>query len=114
MEFSTTAISVLLLVAMALPGFILIKCKLIKPSGIPYFAAVLLYVCQPFLCLRSFLQVNYTTELLKNLGIVFLISLLGQALLFGLMWLIFYKKFDDIKLLNNLWMMVFRSKYILI
>lgn len=94
MNFSTTAISVLLLVAMALPGYILVKIKVIKPSGIPYFAAVLLYVCQPFLSWRSFLQVNYSLELLKNLGIVFLIALAGQGILFGLLWLIFYRWFD--------------------
>ena len=43
MDFSTTAINVLLLVAMAIPGFILMKAKVVKPSSIAYFSAVLLY-----------------------------------------------------------------------
>ncbi|MEG1663551.1 MAG: hypothetical protein RR338_06145, partial [Clostridia bacterium] len=94
MNFSTTAINVLLLVAMAIPGFLLMKSKVVKPSAIAYFAAVLLYVCQPFLSLRSFLRVEYSTELLKNLGIVFVFSLLAQLLLFFVMWLILHKKFD--------------------
>ena len=56
--FSTTAISVLLLVAMAIPGFIVVKAKIVKPAAISAFAAVLLYISQPFLSFRSFLQVE--------------------------------------------------------
>ena len=59
-SFSTTALSVLLLLAMAIPGFIVIKTKVVKASVISGFAAVLLYVSQPFLSVRSFLQVEYT------------------------------------------------------
>ena len=54
MEFGTTAVTVLLLVAMAIPGFILVKAKVIKPHAISYFSAVLLYASQPFLSIRSF------------------------------------------------------------
>ncbi len=60
-----------------------------------YFSAVLLYVCQPFLSLRSFMEVEYSKELIANLGIVFGFSLLVQGLLFLILWLIFYKKFDN-------------------
>lgn len=94
MDFSTTAINVLLLVAMAIPGFILMKAKVVKPSSIAYFSAVLLYVCQPFLSLRSFLQVKFTPELAVNLAIVFGVSMLVQGALFCLLWLILCKKFD--------------------
>lgn len=94
MSFLSTAVTVLLLVAMAVPGYILIKVKLVKPQGIAYFAAVLLYVSQPFLSLRSFMQAHYTKELAINLGIVFVVSLLAQAVFFLVLWLILYKKFD--------------------
>lgn len=94
MSFSTTAISVLLLVAMAIPGFFLVKAKIIKPKAIKYFAALLLYVSQPFLSLRSFLQVSYSTSLLANLGIVFAVSMLMQGAVFALMVLILRKWFD--------------------
>ncbi|MEG1662726.1 MAG: AEC family transporter [Clostridia bacterium] len=94
MEFTTTAISVLLLVAMAIPGFLLTKSKLVKPSAIAYFAAVLLYVCQPFLSLRSFLQVQYSLELLKNLGIVFGFTMVTQIALFLVLYFVLKRKFD--------------------
>lgn len=95
MEFTTTAVTVLLLVAMAVPGFILMKVKLVKPTAMAYFSAVLLYVCQPFLSLRSFMQVEFSLSLLANLGIVFGISLVAQLALFAVIWLILKKKFDD-------------------
>ena len=94
MDFTTTAVSVLLLVAMAIPGFILMKAKVVKPSSIAYFSALLLYVCQPFLSLRSFLQVEFTKELAINLAIVFAISMLAQGLLFGILWAVLFRKFD--------------------
>ena len=95
MEFGTTAVTVLLLVAMAIPGSILVKAKVIKPHAISYFSAVLLYASQPFLSIRSFLQADYTPELAVNLGIVFLFSLLAQGLLFGVLWAILARRFDD-------------------
>ncbi len=94
--FSTTAISVLLLVAMAIPGFIVVKAKIVKPAAISAFAAVLLYISQPFLSFRSFLQVEYTKEIAINLAIVFAASLVFQGVLFLILWLIFRTKFDDI------------------
>ncbi len=94
MAFGSTAVNVLLLVAMAIPGFILVKVKVIKPRAISYFSAVLLYVSQPFLSIRSFLQVEYTKELAINLAIVFAVSFLAQGVVFCVLWLIFYKKFD--------------------
>ena len=94
MDFKTTAINVLLLVAMAIPGFLLMKAKVVKPKGIAYFSAVLLYVSQPFLSLRSFLKVGYDLTLLKNLGIVFAFSMLAQLLIFVTLWLILRKWFD--------------------
>lgn len=94
MDFKTTAINVLLLVAMAIPGFLLVKSKLVKAGALAPFSALLLYVCQPFLSLRSFLEVEYTKQLAVNIGIVFGVAVAAQLLVFGIMWLILNKKFD--------------------
>ncbi len=95
MDFSTTALSVLLLVAMAIPGFILVKVKIIKPSAISSFSALLLYVCQSFLSLRSFMEVEYSKELALNLLIVFGISILFQFFLLGVIFAILRRKYDN-------------------
>ena len=85
MGFSTTAVSVLLLVAMAVPGYLLIKTKMLPQKAITYLSVLLLYVSQPFLSIRSFLEVSYTPQLAVNLAIVFGVSLAGQAVIFGVM-----------------------------
>lgn len=95
MGFSTTAISVLLLVAMAVPGYLLIKTKMLPQKAITYLSVLLLYVSQPFLSIRSFLEVSYTLQLAVNLAIVFGVSLAGQAVIFGVMWLVLRRRFDD-------------------
>lgn len=95
MGFSTTAVSVLLLVAMAVPGYLLIKTKMLPQKAITYLSVLLLYVSQPFLSIRSFLEVSYTPQLAVNLAIVFGVSLAGQALIFGVMWLVLRRRFDD-------------------
>ncbi len=95
MGFSTTAVSVLLLVAMAVPGYLLIKSKMLPQKAITYLSVLLLYVSQPFLSIRSFLEVSYTPQLAVNLAIVFGVSLAGQAVIFGVMWLVLRRRFDD-------------------
>lgn len=95
MGFSTTAVSVLLLVAMAVPGYLLIKSKMLPQKAITYLSVLLLYVSQPFLSIRSFLEVSYTPQLAVNLAIVFGVSLAGQAVVFGVMWLVLRRRFDD-------------------
>lgn len=95
MGFSTTAVSVLLLVAMAVPGYLLIKTKMLPQKAITYLSVLLLYVSQPFLSIRSFLEVSYTPQLAVNLAIVFGVSLAGQAVVFGVMWLVLRRRFDD-------------------
>ena len=95
MDFSTTAINVLVLVALAIPGFLLVKSKLIKAKAIPYFSAVLLYVCQPFLSLQSFLKVEYSTTILAGMGWTFLFAVVTQLALFLILWAVFKRKFDN-------------------
>lgn len=94
MDFSTTAINVAILLAMALPGFILVKGKLIKEHAIQYFSVLLLYVNQSFLSLYSFLKIEYTKQLAVNIGIVFLITLGIQLVTFCVLWLCLRRWFD--------------------
>lgn len=102
MDFKTTAINVLVLVALAIPGFLLVKTKLIKAGAIPFFSAVLLYVCQPFLSLQSFLKVEYSTRILAGMGWTFLFSVVTQLGLFLVLWAIFKSKFNDLEITSHL------------
>lgn len=92
MQFELTISYTLMMLAFAIPGYIAVKCKAIKPTAIAAFAFVLLYVNQPFLSIYSFMQAEYSLELLKEMGIVFGISSLVQVLMLTVMYFIFLRK----------------------
>ena len=81
----------------AVPGFILVKAKAIKPDSISAFSKVLMFVCQPALTLYSFNKADFTKELGINLLIFFAVITAAQLLFIGFFCLIFRKKFNDIR-----------------
>jgi predicted permease len=97
MQFSLTAITVLMMLVYAIPGYLLIKSKMIKPNNISGFATVLLYVCQPCLSLYSFQKVIYSKELAINMLMFFGLSALLQLFMLGMAYLLLHKKYDNPK-----------------
>lgn len=95
MQFSQTAVNVLIMLAYAVPGYLLVKSKAIKPDSISAFAKLLLYVCQPCLSIYSFQKVPYTPTLLRNMGIFIGINLAIMLLILAAMYLVFHKKYAD-------------------
>ena len=69
--FITALIEVALLVAMAIPGFLIRKFKMIGDGAVSTLVVVLLYVGQPFLTINSFLKCRFNPEMLVNMAIVF-------------------------------------------
>lgn len=85
------------MLAYAVPGFLLIKTKAIKPESISAFSKTLMYVCQPALTLYSFNKATYSNELALNLVIFFAIITLAQLLFIGIFFAIFRKKMEDVR-----------------
>jgi predicted permease len=85
MNFLTSLISVGLLVALAAPGYILRKLKMLPDDFTSGLVTVLLYVSSPFLTISAFMQVAFSRVLLRNmvvvgvLGFVFLIGAFGVS-----------------------------------
>lgn len=96
-EFKTTLIMVGIMLAYAIPGFILIKAKAVKSDHIASFSKLLMFVCQPALTLYSFNKANFTKELGLNLLIFFAIITLAQLVFIGVFYLIFRKKMSDVR-----------------
>lgn len=96
-EFKVTLIMVGIMLAYAVPGFILIKVKAIKPDSISAFSKLLMFVCQPVLTLYSFNKADYSKELCINLLIFFVIITVVQLVFIGIFYLIFRKKMEDVK-----------------
>lgn len=95
--FLTTLIWVAIMLAYAVPGFLVVKTKMVKATAIPAFATVLMYVCQPGLTLYSFNLADYTPQLLKNMGIFFGIVTALQITFLMFFYLLWKKKFNDVK-----------------
>ena len=97
MFFATTLSCVAIMLLYSVPGFLVVKTKLVRPEAIPGFATVLMYVCQPALTIYSFEKVEFSREVALNCllfcGIVLLI--LGLAL--AAAYAVFHKRFADEK-----------------
>lgn len=82
MDFLTTLIQVLILLALAVPGFILKKLKLMNDFSVSTLVNILMYVALPFLLVESFLTNKFTKETLVNMGITVGFALLCMLILF--------------------------------
>ena len=88
-------VSTMLLYAM--PGFILIKTKVVQKDQISAFAKLLMYVCSPCLVFNSLTRNTFSMSLFKEMLIGF--AFIFSAFLIGLItfFFIFKKKSDDVK-----------------
>ncbi len=66
-QFKTTLIMVGIMLAYAVPGYIIIKAKAVKSDHIASFSKLLMYVCQPALTLYSFNKADFSKQLGINL-----------------------------------------------
>lgn len=73
--FLTGAISVGMLLLMAVPGFILGKMRSVNTeNAVKFLSVMLLYILQPFVTFDSFLNTAYDPEVLINIVIVFVFT----------------------------------------
>jgi len=95
--FLTTLTLVGIMLLTAVPGFILVKVKAVKPDHIKSFSKVLMFVCQPALTVYSFNKADYTPELGINLLIFLGIITAVQLVFIGTFYLIFRKRMGDVR-----------------
>ncbi|MCI8413679.1 MAG: hypothetical protein HFE47_06285 [Clostridia bacterium] len=96
-EFKTTLIMVGIMLAYAVPGFLLVKAKAVKSEHISSFSKVLMYVCQPALTLYSFNKADFSKELGVNLLVFLGVITAVQLLFIGFFFFVFRKKSDDVR-----------------
>lgn len=93
LAFKTVAVMLLF----AVPGFLFIKCRLIKEHSISVLAKLLLFVCQPCLVVTSLTGFEFSGKTALELLIVFAVILVSELLMTGLLFLILRRKFDNVK-----------------
>ena len=86
MSFSVTLATVALMLVYTIPGYLLMKKKLVKPDSISTLATLLLYVCSPFQTVYAMQQVEYSPYMVKYLAITLG---LGFVLMGGVMALLY-------------------------
>ena len=91
-SFLNVFITVLFLVVLAVPGFILAKAKLVGHEGEKAISSVVLYVCQPALVFLAFQKTSYSDTIGINILIVAGLALAVHFVMIGLMFLVFRNK----------------------
>lgn len=96
MNFQTSLLAVAVMLLYALPGWLLVKTKIVKGDAIHNFSKVLLYVSQPCLTVYSFSRVTFSWEMTGKLALCFLFAVVIQAGLVLLLFFVFKKKRNEI------------------
>lgn len=94
----TTVIAVATMLAYAIPGYLTVKSKLIKPESISAFSVVLMYVCQPMLTITSFLNATFSLNFFWQMIVAFVLAGVLQFFVIIIAYLCLRKYYDkDIK-----------------
>lgn len=93
MDFGITIVSMLTLLALAIPGYILRKFNIVRREMIKELSFILLYISQPILLIVSFQQVEYREQVLVNMGYLVLVCLFCVVTISIIARVIFSKNF---------------------
>lgn len=95
-NFTITLIAVAVMLGYAVPGFLLVRTKHIHKDSLQAFATVLMYVCSPCLNIYTIINAPFSMKLVKEAGIVFVVSLAVQVFILLFFKYLFRKKFEDV------------------
>ncbi len=93
--FLITLLAVAMLLILAVPGYLLLKRKMVSEDCISGFSKVLMYVCQPCLAVYTFMNLERSAENLINIGIFACLVILIHSLMLGGAYLILKGKSKD-------------------
>ena len=95
MQFTVVLQSILFMLAFMALGFVLVKVRASDASHAKTLSALLLYGCTPGIIITSFQEMEYSPDNNMNLLLFFILSLLIQLLLFGLLSLLFRDRMEN-------------------
>jgi predicted permease len=97
MSFDIALGNVLVTLFYILPGFIICKMKRAFTDHLSTLSGVLVYVSGPCMVISAFLSLDFSMEMLANMGLFFVITLILQCAFMGMVYLIIRKKSADPK-----------------
>ena len=87
--------AVAVLLAVAVPGYVLKKKKMVGEDTMPALSKILLFVCQPCLSIYTFKNATFSQAMLGNIAVFALLALLVQILMLGIAYMIFRKRMQN-------------------
>lgn len=87
--------AVAVMLAVAVPGYVLKKKKMVGEDCMPSLSKILLYVCQPCLSVYTFKNATFSSAMLGRIGIFALLALLVQILMLGIAFLLFRRRMKN-------------------
>lgn len=97
MEILTTIINVLIMFFYMIPAYILVKTGKADPNHASTISSILIYITFPAMIINSFQPMDFSYEVLKQVMLFFVVTLLLLAISIILCYLILRKKFSDAK-----------------
>ena len=92
MSLSVTFSTVVIMLLYCIPGYLLVKGKLLTAESIPSFAVYLLYVNTPFLIINAMQQIEYSPYMVRYMAIALAVSFVMMAGGMALLYVILRKK----------------------
>ncbi|MCQ2413773.1 MAG: AEC family transporter [Clostridia bacterium] len=90
-----TFVAVAVLLLTAVPGFAMIKTKMISESCVPGCSKILLFVCSPCLMIYSLNNNTFSWELMRNIGIFALLTIGIQGIMLTGAYFVLRKKYEN-------------------
>ncbi len=97
MEFKTTLVNVSLMLFYLLIGYVLAKTDKACDKHARTLSSLLLYVSGPAMIISAFLNLEYSKDYLKEMGLFFITTLILQIAVVFILYLILKRKFTDAK-----------------
>ena len=95
--FLDVLITVFSLVLLAVPGFLLVKTKILSQNADAPLSALVLYGCQPVMVFMSFQKTAFNSEIAINMLIVAGLAFAVQLIMVGVAYLLIRNKGDNFK-----------------
>lgn len=95
MGFTKIFLNVLVMLVYMMFGFLLTKAGKAESEQAKSISGFLIYVCCPCMIFSSFFSMEKSDENIRQAGLFFVFCFLLLLLFFGILWLIFRKKYED-------------------
>lgn len=97
MSFSVTLITVATMLLYAVPGYLLVKGRLLPKESISAFATLLLYACAPFQTIYALQQLDFSMYMLKYLILTLVLGLVLMGGTLGVVYFVLRKRQQDVR-----------------